>query len=87
MTATENSEFRGIYVAPEAALYLTATLRRDLSSFDGTDAIRSRNLIHWIRIGLTSPDLRRTRGADLLLTFEDVVSMRVIAILRALGIP
>jgi uncharacterized protein (DUF433 family)/DNA-binding transcriptional MerR regulator len=86
MTIKDLSEFKGIYVAPEAALYLTATLRRDVHIEHPTYPIHSRNLIHWIRVGLMSPELRNVSGRELLIGFEDLISMRVIAILRALGV-
>lgn len=80
------SEFKGIYIAPEAALYLTATLKRDVYIERPKYPIHSRNLIHWIRVGLMSPELINVPGRELLLCFEDLISMRVIAILRALGV-
>lgn len=78
--------FEGIYVAPEAALYLTATLKRDVPTTAQVRPVSSRNLIRWIRVGLTFPELAHISGKELLMTFEDVVSMRVIALLRALGV-
>ncbi len=48
--------------------------------------ISSRNLIRWIRVGLVSPDIKNIRGKELLISFEDLISMRVIAILRAVGV-
>ena len=86
MTRIESSEFKGIYIAPEAAIYLNATLKRDVPRLQKIQTIRSRNLIHWIRVGLTSPELSNIPGNDLLIGFEDLISMRVIAILRASGI-
>ena len=86
MTTRELSEFKGIYIAPEAALYLTATLQRDVHIEHPVHPIHSRNLIHWIRVGLMSPELRNISGNELLIGFEDLISMRVIAILRALGV-
>lgn len=86
MTTKELSEFKGIYIAPEAALYLTATLKRDVHIERPAYPIHSRNLIHWIRVGLTSPELSNVSGRELLISFEDLISMRVIAILRALGV-
>jgi len=80
------SSFEGIYVAPEASLYLTATLKRDVPTSEQVYPIHSRNLIRWIRTGLTSPELKRVPGRELLITFEDLVSMRVIALLRSLGV-
>ncbi len=83
MVMTE--EFTGIYVAPKAALYLTATLQADIPSPVQRIPINSRNLINWVRTGLMTPDLKLVRGHDLILSFEDLVSMRVIAALRSFG--
>lgn len=87
-------EFKGIYVAPEAAIYLAATLKTDIARAIAKNInvshprypVNSRNLIHWIRVGLTSPDLKTRMGRDLLIGFEDLISMRVISILRSLGV-
>lgn len=87
MVTTSNlSGFNGTYIAPEAAIYLTATLRNDVHIERPTYPIHSRNLIRWIRVGLMSPELRNIPGKELLISFEDLVSMRVIAILRSLGV-
>lgn len=86
MTTKDLSEFKGIYIVPEAALYLVATLKRDVHIERPAYPIHSRNLIHWIRIGLMSPELRNVSGRELVVGFEDLISMRVIAILRALGV-
>ena len=85
-TETTNTAFEGIYVAPEAALYLTTTINRDVPEGALVRPVNSRSLIRWIRVGLTSPELVRVHGRELLITFEDLVSMRVIALLRALGV-
>lgn len=82
----DTSEFTGIYIAPEAALYLTATLKHDVSIQHPAYPIHSRNLIRWIRVGLMSPELIQVKGRELIIGFEDLVSMRVIAILRSLGV-
>ena len=82
----KSSEFTGIYVAPEAAAYLTATLSQDIHIDRPVNPIHARNLIRWIRVGLMSPDIRNVRGQELTIGFEDLISMRVIAILRALGV-
>ena len=83
---TEVGEFKGIYIAPEAAVYLNATLSRDVDITHPKQPIHSRNLIRWIRIGLSSPELTNVPGRQLIIGFEDLISMRVIAILRALGV-
>ncbi len=81
----ELKEFSGIYIAPKAALYLTATLKKDVPSPVQRIPINSRNLINWVRTGLMTPELRHTRGYELILSFEDLISMRVIAALRSFG--
>lgn len=79
------SEYSGIYVAPKAALYLTATLKKDIPIPVQRIPINSRNLINWVRTGLMTPELRHVRGYELILSFEDLISMRVIAALRSFG--
>jgi uncharacterized protein (DUF433 family) len=86
MVKKGKEEFKGIYVAPEAALYLVATLKQDIHIDRPIYPINSRNLIRWIRVGLMSPELRTVSGKELLISFEDLISMRVIAILRSLGV-
>ena len=86
VTVSDIPEFKGTYIAPEAAIYLTATLRRDVHIERPVYPIHSRNLIRWIRIGLMSPELRDISGRELVIGFEDLISMRVIAILRSLGV-
>lgn len=81
---TEVKEFKGIYIAPEAAVYLNATLARDVNL--PKEHIHSRNLIRWIKIGLSSPELTNVSGKELIISFEDLISMRVVSILRALGV-
>ena len=72
------SAFGGIYDVPEAARYLRAG-----STWAEEYALRSSLLIRWIRRGLASPVLAEVGGNELLLGFEDLISMRVIAALRA----
>jgi uncharacterized protein (DUF433 family)/DNA-binding transcriptional MerR regulator len=86
LSLKEAPEFKGIYVAPEAAIYLSATLKRDVHINHPTYPIHTRNLIHWIRVGLMTPELKSVSGTRLLVSFEDLISMRVIAILRSLGV-
>lgn len=85
MVTKDFSEFKGVYIAPEAALYLNATLKQDVHIEHPKYPIHSRNLIRWIRVGLMSPELRNIPGRELTISFEDLISMRVIAILRSLG--
>jgi uncharacterized protein (DUF433 family) len=86
VTKDTETSFEGIYVAPEASLYLTATLKRDVPTRHQVYPVSSRNLIRWIRVGLASPEIKHVPGKELLITFEDLVSMRVIAVLRSLGV-
>lgn len=73
--------FVGIYQVPEAARYILASRMAP-----EVYRISSRHLIRWIRRGLVLPSLAEVPGRDLLITFEDLVSMRVIAALRAAGV-
>jgi uncharacterized protein (DUF433 family) len=86
MITNEAPEFKGIYIASEAAIYLNATLKRDVPTLPEIQSLRSRRLIRWIRVGLSSPELSIVPGKELLIGFEDLISMRVIAILRALHV-
>ncbi len=75
------AEFEGTYEMREAARYLVFDVRR----FDAQRDLASRKLIRWIHAGLSHPDLVGVPGRQLLITFEDLISMRVIGFLRALG--
>ena len=75
------SPYEGIYDTPEAARYLMAA-----RCVDGVYPVTTASLIRWIRRGLASPDLVRIPGRELLVTFEDLISMRVITELRAAGV-
>lgn len=71
--------FEGIYEVSEAARYLLIDTRQP----DTRYKVGTRHLIRWIHKGLSHPSLMHIPGRQLLLTFEDLVSMRVIAFLRA----
>ncbi len=73
--------FEGVYDVPEVARYLKAAINGERAY-----PVSSAKLIRWIRRGVASPDLADAHGQDLLIAFEDVVSMRVIAALRAVGV-
>lgn len=75
------TEFSGIYEVPEAARYLRASRMAE-----EVYRVTSRHLMRWIRRGLALPSLAEVPGRELLITFEDLVSMRVIAALRAAGV-
>ena len=73
--------FDGIYDIPEAARYLKAATHGD-SIYPVSPA----KLIRWIRRGLASLELVDLSGLELLIAFEDLVSMRVIAALRSASV-
>lgn len=77
----ETAKYEGIYEVPEAACYLRTSLR-----FTTPLDVTSTKLIYWIRRGLTLRDLVEVPGRELLITFEDLISMRVVAALRAAGV-
>ncbi len=72
--------FEGIYDVPEAARYLKACSRGDEAY-----PVASSKIISWIRLGISSPELSAVPGNQLLIGFEDLVSMRIVAALRAAG--
>jgi len=73
--------FEGIYEASEASRFIATALKAATPL-----NITSRKVIYWIRRGLTDRDLAIIPGRELLLAFEDVISMRVVAALRAAGV-
>ena len=75
------SLFAGVYEAPEAARYLKAAAHGAV-----VYPVHSATIIRWIRQGLASPDLTDVPGMELVISFEDLVSMRVIAALRGAGV-
>jgi uncharacterized protein (DUF433 family) len=48
--------------------------------------VNNRHIIRWVRKGLALPRLADVPGGDLYISFEDLISMRVIALLRAVGV-
>ena len=73
--------FDGIYDVPEVARYLKAS-----AYGNDTYPVTSAKLIRWIRKGMASPDLHGKTGRDLLIAFEDLVSLRIIIALRGAGV-
>ncbi len=73
--------FGGIYDVPEAARYLKASQRGGVIY-----PVSSSKMNRWIRRGIASSDLVEVSGRELLIGFEDLVSMRVIGALRASGV-
>ena len=80
-TQTEETKFEGSYEVPEAARILQADIRIPDVKYN----VRSSHLIRWIRSGLAHPKLVATPGRQMLISFEDLISMRVIVFLRAQG--
>lgn len=81
-TTVENAmpalSFTGIYGLPEAARYLNVAD----SARKAYPPVSSSGVIRWTRRWLEKPASDGVRGADLTLTFTDLISMRVIAALR-----
>ena len=81
MPSRDGEEFEGIYEIREAAYYIKATMM-----VPRPYTVTNRHLIRWIRRGLALPELSNVPGKELVIAFEDLVSMRVILLLRAIGI-
>ena len=77
-----NSElYTGIYDVPEAARIIRTT-----SKFLETPyLVNNRHVLRWIRKGLSLPTRVDTPGRDLVISFADLISMRVVALLRISG--
>ena len=73
--------FGGLYDVPEVARYLKAATHADVIY-----PLDSAKLIRWIRRGLASPTLTDLAGREILIAFEDLVSLRIIAALRTAGV-
>lgn len=78
----EQPAFEGIYEVPEVANYLRVTMPHIQGN---PQKIYSGKLIRWIRNGLAHPSLVDVPGRELLIVFEDLISMRVIAFMRYFG--
>jgi uncharacterized protein (DUF433 family) len=77
----KDSLFEGIYDIPSAARYLKAARMANEMY-----PVTSRHLIRWIRNGLAHEALEKIPGREIVITFEDLISMRVVAALRAYGV-
>lgn len=74
--------YEGIYEVSDAARIIRAT-----SSFLETRyLVNNRHILRWIHNGLSLPALRQVPGRELVISFADLISMRVIALLRINGI-
>lgn len=81
MVLENTTRFEGIYEAKETSRFIATTLQNQTPLH-----ISSRKVIYWIRRGLADRHLIIIPGRELFLTFEDVISMRIIAALRAAGV-
>ncbi len=73
--------YDGIYDVPEAARYLRASSHGAI-----VYPVSSTKMIKWIRRGVATPALATVPGRELLIEFEDLISMRAIAALRSAGV-
>lgn len=73
--------FTGVYRPVDAARYIRVGLPVAI-----TATATSRRVTRWIKSGLSDPELKGQSGRDMTLSFEDLVSMRVIATLRSAGV-
>ena len=73
--------FRGIYDAPGAARYIRATFPPETHL-----NLPSVKLLRWIRTGVAGDSYRGVPGREILIDFEDLISMRVISTLRGAGV-
>ncbi|MBI2918677.1 MAG: DUF433 domain-containing protein [Chloroflexi bacterium] len=70
-------EFAGIYELAEVVRYLQATSCAPSPSYE--------QVRRWVRSGLPMPDLVVTRGRNLVVVFEDLISLRLVVALRQAG--
>lgn len=76
-----DTEFAGVYDIPQAVRYIYGSrLAGEVYRVD------SKKLIRWIRNGVASQGLAEVPGRRMVITFEDLVSLRVIAALRAANV-
>ena len=73
---------KGIFEVPEVAQFLRVTMPRIPGR---SQKMYSAKLISWIRKGLAHPSMVNIPGRELLITFEDIISMRVISFMRYFG--
>lgn len=78
---TERPTCSGVYTVVDAAALIHATSQTEFSL-----PATTRHLFRWVKDGLTGQYLIGLKGNAVALTFRDVVSLRLIALLRAQGI-
>ena len=87
----QRPRFSGVYTLADATALIQAT-RPEKQSVElerhrnALDRIGSRHLYRWVRDGLAGDYLLGLRGKEVALTFPDLVSLRLISVLRAHGI-
>ena len=82
-TVSDHTKHTGSYEVVEASDYLRVTM----PDIPGSKVqMSSTKLIRWIRYGLADTSLVAVPGVRLLITFEDLISMRVISFMRLFGI-
>ena len=87
----ERPRFSGVYTVADATALIQATRPEERSvelelHKKALDRINSRHLFRWVSDGLAGDYLLGLRGKEVALTFLDLVSLRLIAVLRAHGI-
>ncbi|HLG71138.1 MAG TPA: DUF433 domain-containing protein [Chloroflexota bacterium] len=83
--ATVSSGFNGLYVVPEVARFLRAGADTAPEGGGAVSLPRPRRLLAWVRRGMALPELAQVAGRELLLTFEDLISLRFVSLLRDAG--
>ncbi|MGB6873364.1 MAG: DUF433 domain-containing protein [Dehalococcoidia bacterium] len=73
--------FAGVYQVPEAARYLYVT-----SHLPGMAKPTPRHLLNWMHKGIAPSHLIHERGRNIEIDFQDLISMRVIYLLRGMGV-
>ena len=90
-TFIERPRYAGVYTVADASALIQAT-RPEKQSVElerhrnALDRLGSRHLYRWVRDGLAGDYLLGLRGKEVALTFLDLVSLRLISVLRAHGI-
>lgn len=80
--------FVGAYDPPTAARYLRASQDASFASsrFSVKYRVTSRTLRYWIQLGLADSKLVGRGGHDVTLDFSDLISVRIVAMLRSMGV-
>lgn len=90
-TVTDRPFLAGVYPIADATAIIQATRSEKQSVAlahhrKALERINSRHLYRWVREGLAGDYLLGLRGKEVALTFLDLVSLRLISVLRAHGI-